>query len=212
MKTYLLTRPEHDDTTYYLSQWSKITIQFAKNKGIRVIDLHRERAERGEVESILNKLSPKLVVFNGHGNEKAIGGHDNKPIIIAGKNENLLKSKIIYSISCKSAKILGLKSIEAGAINFTGYNDDFIFVFETNKVAKPLEDETAKLFLEPSNLFITSLIKGNSIKESYNKSKNLMKKTILQLLGDDTQDTNLVRFLWWNLKHFVSYGDLKATF
>lgn len=210
-RIYLLTRPEHDDTTYYLSQWSRETISVAERKGLKVIDLHRERANRKEFESAVSKVSPQLIVLNGHGDEHMVTGHDNAPLIVTGENENLLKAKIVYAVSCKSAKTLGPKNVEAGAINYTGYEDDFIFVTENEKASKPLDDETARLFLDPSTLFITSLIKGNSVGESHERSKNLLRTAILQLSGSNMPDTALIRFLWWDLKHFVSHGDQKAA-
>ena len=82
--TLLMTRPEHDDTTYYLSSWSKEVLEFAENKGLNVFDLHREKANREEVEKKLRKFSPKLVVLNGHGDEDTVAGHKNQPLIRAG--------------------------------------------------------------------------------------------------------------------------------
>ena len=38
-KSFLITRPEHDDTTHYLSYWSKELIEIAKKKRIAVFDL-----------------------------------------------------------------------------------------------------------------------------------------------------------------------------
>lgn len=207
---YLITRPEHDDTTHYLSNWNKETIIFAQERGMKVLDVHRDKAVRAEVENRINKFSPVLVVFNGHGNENTVSGHKNQPIITAGENERLLKSKIVYAISCKSAKILGPKSITSGAISYTGYDDDFIFSYEPEKISRPLTDETAKLFLEHSKRFIESLIKGNSVRESREKSEKILNENIVRLLGSDTHDTSLVRFLWWDLKHFVSHGNLDA--
>ena len=115
MTEMLITRPEHDDTTHYLSNWSKETIGVAENKNIKVFDLNREKATRKNVESKLSRMSCNLVYFNGHGGFNVIGGHNNEPLIICGENERLLKSKVVYAISCKSAKELGLKSVEAGA-------------------------------------------------------------------------------------------------
>ena len=46
MKKLLIIRPEHDDTTYYLSNWSKNTINFAQSKGIKVLDLPKKRANK----------------------------------------------------------------------------------------------------------------------------------------------------------------------
>jgi len=210
MSIFLITRPEHDDTTHYLSSWCKETIETAQERGIKVIDLNRERANKSEVESVISKVSPNFIVFNGHGSNNTVTGHNNKPIITAGENEELLKSKTVYAISCKSAKILGPKSIEAGAISYTGYDDDFIFLYEPEKISRPLQDETAKLFFEPSKLFITSLIKGSSVFESRKKTESLIRSTIIKMLGSNS-DANIVKFLWWDLKHFVSHGDLEAT-
>lgn len=210
-KTYLLTRPEHDDTTHYLSRWSKETISAAQKKGMNVLDLSREDANMQKFESMVNKMSPNLIVLNGHGGDDTVTGHNNQPLVTAGKNEKLLKSKIVYALSCRSAKVLGPRSVEAGAISYTGYDDDFIFSYEPGNVSRPLHDETAKLFLEPSNLFVDSLIKGNTVDESRKRTESLLKKNLVKSLGSTMADAALARFLWWDLRHFVSHGDLDAT-
>lgn len=209
-KTYLITRPEHDSTTHYLSHWSEETINTAQNKGMKVLDLNRENANRQKFENIIKKMSPDLVVLNGHGDDNTVTGHNNQPLVMAGENENILKSKIVYALSCRSAKNLGSKSIDAGAISYTGFDDDFIFSYEPEYVSRPLKDETAKLFLEPSNLFVDSLIKGNSVDESRKRTESLLRKNLLKSLGSTTSDTSLARFLWWDLRHFVSHGNNDA--
>jgi hypothetical protein len=208
MAEMLITRPEHDPTTHYLSNWSKEVIELAESKNIKVFDLNREKAIRKNVGSRLDRPLCNLTFFNGHGNFNMITGHNNKPIIIGGENENWLKSKIVYAISCKSAMELGPKSINAGAIAYTGFDDDFIFVYEPENISRPLHDNTAKLFLEPSQLFIKSLIKGNSVKEGMEKTKKLLTDNLLKALSNN--DTSSAKYLWWNLKHFVSHGNLDA--
>lgn len=206
-KTILITRPEHDDTTYYLSNWSKKFLNIAKQKGIKIFDLKRKRANKEEVTSFLLKKNPNFVIFNGHGNDDLIAGHKDEILIKTGKNEHLLKSKIIYAISCKSAKKLGLK---CNAVCYMGYDDDFIFVYEQKKITHPLKDNTAKNFLEPSNELVISLIKGNSTYESYNRSKDMFKENIRKLLISELPSTPLVRYLWWDMQHQVLLGDEKA--
>lgn len=213
-KKLLITRPKHDDTTHYLSYWSKKPIENAKSKGIKVIDLPQKRANRNEVEGMLSKQNPGLVIFNGHGDNNVIGGENQEPLIIAGKNEKLLKGRITYAISCKSAKELGPKSIEAGAKSYIGYDDDFIFFYEPTKISRPLTDDTAKIFIEPSNELIVSLIKGNSTEESCKRSKELFKKNISKLLTSEAseEDASMARYLWWDMKHQVCLGDQGAKF
>ena len=209
--TCLITRPEHDDITHYLSNWSKETIKVAENQGVKVLDLHGEKANKKEFEDKMKKFSPALVMINGHGDIDLVMGHKDKILIKAGLNEELLKSKIVYALSCKSAKVLGPKSIRVGALSYTGYEDDFIFVYEPELFSRPLLDKTAELFLRPSNIFIESLIKGNSIKESFERSKNSLKKNFNRAVSTLETDTTTVRFLWWNLRNFKSHGNLDIS-
>ncbi|MBI2664503.1 hypothetical protein HYX10_04135 [Candidatus Woesearchaeota archaeon] len=206
-KTYLLTRPEHDATTYYLSKWAGETVPYAEKKGIRVLDLHGKRANKREVESMLKSFSPGLVVLNGHGNKSTVTGYNDEPILEAGKNEALLRSKIVYAISCSSAKELGRKSVKRGAISYTGYDDDFIFIYDPNNFSRPLKDNTAKLFLEPSSVFAESMLKGNTVEEACTKTRNLFKENIRKLMASSGGDASSVRYLWWDLRHFISHGD-----
>jgi len=209
--TYLITRPEHDDTTHYLSNWSKETIKIAEGQGWKVLDLHGERANKNEFESKMKKLSPNIVMINGHGNIDLVMGHQNQILLKAGLNEDLLKSKIVYALSCKSAKVLGPKSIQAGALSYTGYEDDFIFVYEPELFSRPLLDKTAGLFLGPSNTFIESLIKGNSVRESFERSRNILTKNFNRALSTLEGDPTTARFLWWNLRNFISHGNLDVS-
>lgn len=213
-KKLLITRPEHDDTTHYLSHWSKQAISVAQSKGIKIFDLPRTRANKVEVTSMLSKQKPKLVIFNGHGNDDSVAGYKNEPLIIAGKNEHLLKERITYAISCKSAKKLGPKSIDSGAKTYMGYDDDFIFFYDPNKITHPSKDNTAKLFLEPSNELMISLIKGNTAEESCKRSKQLFQNNIKKLLSSEAtkEETSMARYLWWDMIHQVCLGDAKATF
>ena len=213
-KKLLITRPEHDHTTHYLSNWSKEVITEAKSRGIVVLDLHKKRANKTEVTSMLSKQKPRLVIFNGHGGDNVIGGEQKEPLIIADNNEALLKDKITYAISCKSAKKLGPKSIDSGAKAYIGYDDDFIFVYNPNKISRPLKDNTAKLFLEPSNELTISLIKGNNVEDSCKRSKQHFQENIKKLLSSESteEETSIARYLWWDMVHQVCHGDKKSTF
>ncbi len=209
MSIYLVTRPEHDDTTFYLSSWCKETIVVAGERGIKVLDLHREKANRDEFEQRISKFSPHLVVLNGHGSENMVCGHRNQPLVVAEENENILRSKIVYAISCRSAQNLGPKSIHAGAVSYTGYSDDFIFVYEPGAMSRPLTDETAKFFLEHAQVFISSLLKGNTVEAALERSRKVLKENFTKMLSSG--NTTAARYLWWDLRNFISHGNNKAT-
>lgn len=214
MKTLLITRPDHDITTRYLSAWSKKIIEVAGRKNIQVLDLKRQKASLSELKSRIKKMDPSLVILNGHGSENCVTGYENKILVKAGDNEKLLESRIVYAVSCRSAKELGSKSIKAGALTYIGYTGDFIFCHDTRKIARPLDDKTVRLFLEPSNQVSISLIKGNTTQDSTNRSKQFFWRNIQKLLSSEgTAETNqYAKYLWWNMKHQVCLGDQEVCF
>jgi len=212
-KIFLVIRPKHDDTTHYLFNWSKNPIGLAKKKGIQVLDLKKSRANKKEFTSIVAKKQPFFIFFNGHGGSDCIGGQNNEVLVKVGENEQVLKSKIIYALSCKSAKKLGPKSINIGTVAYLGYDDDFIFVYDPEKVSRPLEDEMAALFLGPSNQVTNSILKGHSTKEAHDRSRNSFTKNIQKLLISESSSYNyVIPYLLWDMKHQVCLGDEDATF
>ncbi len=213
-KKVVVTRPEHDDTTYYLSHWSQRAITKAEQSGIVVYDLYREKANKKKIEGILKDQNPELVICNGHGQEDMVSGHKNEPLLIAGVNDNLLKGKITYALSCKSGLVLGAESIKRGAKAYIGYTDDFIFFYEPKMITHPEKDKTAEIFLDPSTEVVTSLIKGSSVLESEEKAKKKFKQNMTKLLSSEasTEETSMARYVWWNMKNLISHGDKTATF
>lgn len=213
VKSLLITRPDHDYTTNYLSKWSKEIIKEGQDKGINVIDLDGDKANRERVIGTLEKRSPGLVVLNGHGSQDYITGHNNS-VILEGNDKKAVENKIIYARSCKSAKVLGEKTISHGAKAYLGYDEDFMFLYSRDKVSKPLEDKTATLFLGPSNQIPLSLLKSHSAGEANEKSKILFKKNIEKLLidGPSSEHYKAITCLYWDMIHQVCLGDKKATF
>lgn len=213
-KSLLITRPEHDLPTRYISKWSEKIIEEAKSKNFNIMDLQREKANKKRVVGILKKKSKEamLVVFNGHGDSDTIKGHDNEALITTAE-ASVLGIKIIYARACQSAKMLGKAAISAGSIAYLGYQEDFIFLFDEEKVAKPLEDTKAALFLEPSNYVVTSLLKGHSALDANNRSKNLFRKNLEKVLvgPSSLENSYAARFLFWNMTNQVCLGNGAAT-
>ncbi|MBU4274836.1 hypothetical protein KKE19_03410 [Patescibacteria group bacterium] len=210
-KTLLITRPKHDPTVHYLFYWAKKIIELARAKSITVIDLRGKRANHEEVISILQKKQPSLVFFNGHGNDGCILGYNDEVLVAVGKSENVLVSKIVYALSCRSGKELGPKSIQNGALGYIGYDDDFIFVRDENKMSEPLKDKTAGLFLEPSNQVMVCLLKGHPIKYSHEQSKKKFRENMRQVANSESQESYLIRYLFWDMQHQVCLGDRNVS-
>lgn len=209
----LITRPEHDPTTKYISCWSQIIIDLASSKGITVFDLKKESANRKELVGRIKKLNPAFVILNGHGNDTSVTGHNNETLIQSDDNEHLLYSRITYALSCNSAAALGVAATQMTATTYIGYNDEFIFSIDRRKLLKPLEDQRAKPFMEASNQVAISLLKGHTATEASRRSKKLFKKNYSHLLSSTSDPDALqdAQFLWWNMTHQTCLGDGEAT-
>ena len=209
----LLTRPEHDYATRYLSAWIEKVFDLANNKGYSIIDLYRERANREEFESVINKRNPCFLVINGHGNDDSVTGHENKPLLTAKVNLSLLQGKITYAISCRSARVLGEEAGRYVNTAYVGYQEDFILLYREEYRTRPIEDKLAELFLNPSNLVVTTLLKGHSVKESVVRAQQEFLRNIQSLLTSKTKsdDSSVLRYLVWDMKNLVLQGDANKT-
>jgi len=205
---FLITLPDYEIATRYASKWAELTIKFTT---LKVIKLSQKKANKKTVSSFLKKQPVKLVMFNGHGDESTIYGNDDEVLIKSGLNEDLLNSKIVYAVACSCAAILGPSSVKKGCKAFIGYKRPFMFAGWGN-AHNPILDDRAKPFFESSNLIVTSLMKGCTVEESCNKSKQLIQNSISQLLSsqatnDDRMDASM---LFWNSTNLTYSGNGKS--
>ena len=213
-KKALVTRPEHDKVTRYLSEWSAEVINYANKNAIKIIDLGADKVTAGIFASYLKKQSPKLVLINGHGSPDEVAGHKDKTILKKGKNEGLLKNKIAYVLSCHSALELGPAAVKKGAKAFIGYNSPFVFLTDKNKECILEEDNLANIFKEPSNIISLSLIQGDTVEKAHQKSQEKYKELIKYYGSSNvTPEAKEIRFwLFWNMQSQVTIGEGAACF
>ena len=178
----IITRPNHDNTTNYLFIWSKHILSFASETKVKIVDVSGKKVTKKVLESYIRKIKPTFIMINGHGNNDSIYGQNDEELVKKGVNEIVFKDTVVYARSCSSASGLG----RACAINmnttYIGYTGDYWFMFEEDKLFHPLEDQTAKKFLEPSNYIVISLLKGCTAQESNDRSKKMMKQQILLIM------------------------------
>jgi len=200
-KSLLVTRPNHDRTTDYLFFWSQLVINEAKKRNFQVLDLKSKKANKKDFESYLKKNKPSMVFFNGHGSEGSIMGHDNQPLIVSGKDFKLLSGTIIYCRSCKTGKKLGRECVAGGTLAFIGYKRNFGFYRLEGVRGGPIRDKLAKFFLEPSNSIVVSLIKGNTVEESFRKSQKMMTRNLKDIVSTEaSHEEKRLAFLLWSNK------------
>lgn len=211
-KLVLITRPDHDLITHYLSKWSEELINLAKKYGMNVHDLSSKKANNANVTSRLEKQKYNLVIFNGHGSYTQIAGQTDEILIESGKNHKLLKNKIIYCLSCSSAKNLGKECVKDGAKGFIGYEEKFAFVNNDNMVSRPLSDKYAKSILTPTNQIPIALIKGHTLSEAMKRAKKSYMDEIIRLQNSESEPgaSSLVMVLMCNASILKKHGKNNA--
>jgi len=208
--TLIITLPEHDLITKYITVWSNQILNSAKKVGAKIIELKREKAIKKELLGRIKKLQPELVVLNGHGNEICIAGHNDTPLLRVG--EKVFPIKIIYARACKAAQILGEELVKNGVEAFIGYKEDFVLRIDKYKVQRILDNEVAELYMTPSNQVSMALLKGSTAHEANERSKEHYKKTIQNLIlaGPKSEFYQELPFLYWNMSHQVCLGNPDA--
>jgi hypothetical protein len=212
-KSILVTRPNHDPATHYLYHWSEPVIDEAKRKHIPVYDLKGDKATKIIFLSYLRSKHPGLLFLNGHGDAQTVTGQNYDVVLDETVKKDFVSDTIIYARSCDSGKILGKKLVRNGAAAFIGYERKFLVVSTPSKITKPLKDPLAKLFLEPSNLIPTTILKGHTVGEAHTRAKREMIKNFWKMISSagSFEERFAARWLWSNIRSQVVIGDQNAT-
>lgn len=212
----LVTNASHDTPTEYLDSWFGKIVDLVKNsKDTKIFELSKEKANREMLTRIIEEENPQLVVFNGHGNESMITGHNHDVLIRCDDNEYLLKDKIVHSMACESAKKLGPKCIEIGTKSFIGYKEKFNLVHMNQKSKfEQINDQVARFFLEPAYEAIIALVEGSTTGEAFARSQEMYKENLTVLLTSNNTEYNtvLASRLFHNYKHQICLGNQSASF
>ncbi|HBL39683.1 TPA: hypothetical protein DDZ10_03370 [Candidatus Uhrbacteria bacterium] len=211
-KRLLVTRPNFDRTTRYVSVWAKDVIKVAEQKGFTVLDLVGKRANRREFEGMVRKHKPSFLFLNGHGSADAITGQNEEPLVEVGVNADVLKGAVTYALSCSSGKTLGVQAVAHGADAYIGYREEFIFLFDEAMRTRPGQDELAAHFSTSSNQVALSLLKGHTAKEAHENSRQSFARSMRKLLTSEATDREsaAIRYLFWNMRHQVCLGNGSA--
>ena len=210
----LVTRPEHDTTTTYLSHYAKQIIKFAEEKGIPVKDFSSGSVKKKAITNFLIKQKPRLLFFNGHGDSDAIEGDKGEIILKEGENDEVLKDKITYARSCFVANSLGKKCASFGEDTcFIGYKFPFKFWFDETRNATPLKDKIAALYLEPSNELIKAILRGKTPRLAFENSKKLMARNMDKILKENGPGAlGKLKALWINYVGQEIHGNGEILF
>lgn len=212
----MITRPDYDDGTAYLSCYASLILKLAEKKNINVKDFFGKNVNAKEVTKYVSKKNPKLLFINGHGNEDLLEGNKNEILFSVDNGLELLKNKIVYARACHAGLSLGNKMIQGNSGCFIGYKSPFSFWMSGSRSSTPLKDKVAALFLIPSNEVVSCLICGKTTKEANELSKKKMVKSMQKVLDlnekKEPDAMELLKILWINYKGQVLHGNEDLTF
>lgn len=214
-KILLVTRPKYDDATEYLAFYAGLIIKQAKDKNIDCKDFKGETANSKNIIKFIHKKDPSLCFINGHGTETFLYGHKDE-IIFDNKNYKILNNRIIYARACDAGALLGKRIVEENDGCFIGYQWPFSFIIDSKWSTKPHNDKVAALFLEPSNLVINSLLKGDETNEANAKSRSRILENIKEVMKmkdkEDSEKLVLIKYLYLNYEGQVIHGNKSLVF
>lgn len=212
----LVSNAHHDNQTEYLTSWfEKVAEATKKQKDVKIIELTKEGSKRRALVNAIEKENPQLIIFNGHGDGETIYGFDYEVLVKCNDNEAILSGKIVHSMACSSASVLGKKCVTLGTKCFIGYKEDFE-LWSTRQKTKEyqLKDQVAGLFLSPAYEVIIALVEGSNTAEAYKRSQKMYKENILALVTSKNKYHNTVvaKSLYNNFKNQVCLGDQAVSF
>ena len=205
-KSALVTRPQHEVVTNYLCVWSEDVLTMKNKQAGAMYDLKGDKATKKNFESYFFKHKPAFIFLNGHGNENVIAGHDDEILI---DDRSKFEGSIIYARSCDAGRKLGNVLVKNGLATFIGYSRKFIFAYDTSKITHPRNDKLAGIFLEPSNLVASTILKGHTAEEAHRRAKEAMYRNFRKMLSSEAsyEERYAARWLWGNINSQVLLGN-----
>ena len=205
----LTIRPDYELVTRYGAAWQTPIINAASTNGLPTIDLHTDNATATNFFSNIESQDPILVNILGHGNYNIIACQNDELLLQGGVNTNLLAGRVVYNLSCRAGRDLGITAFNEGALSFLGYTEDFwINLYNGDHpdggMLDPLQDEAARGFFESHNVAPISFINGETTVDSYYASQRMFNDWIKIW---ESIDTGVAANLMWNRDYQILYGE-----
>lgn len=212
-RTLLLTNSGYDIATSYLDCWHEKLVEVARKRADTcVLELRGEDFNRENFTRIIEREQPHFIIFNGHGSEDSLHGHNRELLIKVDDNEYLFNNRIVHTLACKSGVVLGPRLIDIGAIAYIGYIKDWEMWNQGKDTPEGRRNDwLANLFLEPAFAAVISIIEGSTVEEAFKWSQQVYSKN-LALLIQDPSNSVYAASLFSNLRSQICLGEAGAIF
>lgn len=196
----LVLRPDFDLATrfgaYYLGRIIPRLRLYGPLK-----DLYKPDPEDAQIA--VEQFDPDIVIGEGHGLEGIYTLQYKRTWLISCVNDQIMKGRYVYLISCRCGRSLGRSMVRKGAKMFAGYDADFIFLADSED---PEKDNYAGSFFDAALRIALNMVSTqdpNRVlafgKEVWNYWYNAWKRV------DDIAAPLALGFMAHNRDHFVVY-------
>lgn len=198
------------DPTHITYQWGKAIIDYALSHGVDVLDITGPWVDYANINILLSKKRPDLVVYTGHGCANFLATQNGCSLTNGWKedvcqvqcgqapNLKLLQDAIVVTFSCHSASHLGRCAIKYGARAYVGFSDYMMFTSDRMGSENLFGDALLPMVIE--------LLNGKTVGEAVAATKEALYAAATQWKP--------VKFLaipfLWNYEYMRVLGNLDA--
>jgi len=136
-----------------------------------------------------------IIVAAGHGNSDILTGH----------KEAVVNGKVLKFLSCQTGNELGPDTINNGALSYSGYNADYVWVVDAEKWMTPWSDQFAAKSIMPVIDSINALLDGKTAKTAFDIEMEGYTRN-----ADLTENELIRSCLKYNRNNAVLLGDPEA--
>lgn len=197
----------HDCETGY---WAlKHVSEAIAEAGLDLIELEKEQAVEGTVDTAIMKHDPLLINGFGHGQNWIYTG-DTEEEIFSTWNLEGLKERVTYLLSCLTAQDLGPEAERQGCVAYGGYDIEWTWICEDCS-QDPYKDRYSEAFYRSSNQFPIGLARGMTFNGARNWTESAYNYWIDQWLeSDDKYAAEMVKWLIHDRDGLRTFGDGSA--
>jgi len=181
-------------------------------RGVQLIELRKEQAEKGPVWQVLQNQDPVFVNGFGHGNRGRYTG-DSETDIFTSEDCSILGGRVVYLLSCLTANELGPAAVANGAIAYAGFIISWTWM-AVDIYADPYTDWYAEGFYRASNAFPNALLQGFTVGQAKDKSIEEYNRWIgiwETERADDKYAASAIKYLLLDRDGLTVFGDTTAT-
>lgn len=200
---------EFDLPTRYLHAYLNRVIQQSNANGVQTHEIKPNEYYRNTIEQVINQTDPAGIILGSHGSDDRLGSQNNSEMVLEkGLNEHITQGSVVYAFSCLTSRQLGPATIQAGAISYVGYDEEFVWIADGGILNDPYARPCMLGGIAPA----IALVNGGITGDAYLAGINEFNKQLNEWRNSNDPSASEVRSsLAWDRDHLVLNNDQNAA-